>query len=202
MEPQNPEQLPTSPIAAPPDTPAPLSPLPAARPEEQVICKIKRHPIGIIGMYVAVGFLLLVLTAVAFLVAPAVFSSYDSGQVMTIGAIVFVVAAVAGTGFLFIVSKVYWGNSWTVTSESIIQVQRISLFDKQTSQLSLDNLEDITAEQDGLLAQMFHFGILSAETAAATDKFTFPYCPNPTKYAQQILEAREHFRQTHSTNSS
>jgi hypothetical protein len=49
---------------------------------------------------------------------------------------------------------------------------------------------------------MFHFGILSAETAAATDKFTFPYCPNPTKYAQQILEAREHFRQTHSTNSS
>lgn len=171
-------------------------------PEEQIVCKIKRHPIGMFGMYTAVGFLLLVLAIVAFGVVPSVFSNYSSGQVMTIGAIVFVIAAAAGTGFLFVAGKVYWGNSWTVTTESIIQVKRNSLFDKQTSQLSLDNLEDITAEQDGLLAEMFHFGVISAETAAATDKFIFPYCPNPTGYTQQILEARERFRQTRPNNPS
>lgn len=189
---------PIPPAAAPPE----LNPLPAARPEEQVICKIKRHPIGIVGTYVAVGFLLLVLAIVAFGVAPSVFTNYSSGHVMTIGAIVFIVAAAASTSFLFVVGKIYWGNSWTVTTESIIQVKRGSLFDKQTSQLSLDNLEDITAEQDGLVAQMFHFGVISAETAAATDKFTFPYCPNPTYYAQQILEARERFRQSRPANPS
>jgi hypothetical protein len=42
---------------------------------------------------------------------------------------------------------------------------------------------------------MFHFGVLSAETAAATDKFTFLFCPNPTYYAKQILAARERFEQ-------
>src|SRR5512143_888713 len=104
MEPQNPEQpeptayQPVSPPAAPPPEPAALNPLPAARPEEQVICKIKRHPIGIIGTYVAVGFLLLVLAVLAFVVAPSVFSGYDRGQLMTIGAIIFLIAAVAGTG--------------------------------------------------------------------------------------------------------
>ncbi len=196
MDPQNPDQ--PEPAAALPA----LNPLPAARPEEQIICKIKRHPIGMFGTYVAVGFLLVVLAIVAFGVAPSVFTNYSSGQVMTIGAIVFVIAAAAGTGFLFVVGKVYWGNSWTVTSESIIQVRRNSLFDKQTSQLSLDNLEDITAEQDGLLAETFRYGVISAETAAATDKFTFLYCPNPTYYAQQILEARERFRQTRPANPS
>ena len=192
MEPQNPYQ----PAAEPAPEASELKPLPAAQPDEQIICEIKRHPIGMFGMYTATGFLLLVLAVVAFVVAPSVLTNYSRNQVEAIGAIVFVVAAVVGTGFLFIVGKIYWGNSWTLTSESIIQVKRIGLFDKQTSQLSLDNLEDITAEQDGVLAQMFHFGVISAETAAATDKFTFLYCPNPTYYAQKILEAREHFRQT------
>lgn len=174
--------------------------MPAARPEEQVICVIKRHPIGMFGIYVAVGFLLLLLAVVAFLVAPSIFTSVGRGQVITIGVIVFVAAAAIGTGFLLIAGKVYWGNTWTLTNESIIQVRRISLFDKQTSELSLANLEDITAEQDGLLAQMFHFGVISAETAAATDKFTFLYCPNPTYYTQKVLEARERFEQTRPSN--
>jgi hypothetical protein len=198
MEPQNPYQPAVEPTTEPPA----LKPLPAARPDEQVICEIKRHPIGMFGIYIAVGFLLLVLAVVAFAVAPNIFTSYDRGQVMSIGAIVFVAAAAIGTGFLFIAGKVYWGNTWTLTNESIIQVKRISLFDKQTSELSLANLEDITAEQDGLLAQMFHYGVISAETAAATDKFTFLYCPNPTYYTQKVLEAREHFEQTRPHNPS
>jgi len=183
--------------------PAPLAvnnPLSTMRPGEQIICEIRRHPIGIIGMYGAVGLLLFVMAVLAFIIAPNVFTSYSSGQVMMAGGLVFAVAAITGVGFLFIVHTIYWGNSWIVTSDSITQVKRIGLFDKQTSQLSLGNLEDITAEQNGVLAQMLHFGVISAETAAATDKFTFIYCPKPTYYAQQILAARERFEQEHHQN--
>jgi hypothetical protein len=171
----------------------PLSAMPAG--QQEVVCEIKRHPIGIIGMYASVGFLLLVIAIVAFGVAPGIMTNYGRGQVMLVGALIFIISAILGGGFLAIVHKIYWDNCWIVNDDSITQIKRISLFDKQTSQLSLGDLEDITAEQDGMLAQMFHFGVISAETAAATDKFTFVYCPNPSFYAKQILAARTRFEQ-------
>jgi hypothetical protein len=89
----------------------------------------------------------------------------------------------------------YWGNSWVVTTDSITQVNQTGLFTRQSSQLSLANLEDVTAEQNGILAHAFNYGLLKAETAGEHSKFSFYYCPNPNLYAQQILHAREQFEQ-------
>ncbi len=171
------------------------NPLATMEAGEEVICEIKRHPIGIMAEYIAVGFMLLLL-AIAILVAPSVLTSSNSNQVLMVGAITFVIAAAIGSGFLFIASRVYWGNRWIVTNDSITQIIQTSLFSKQSSQLSFEHLEDVTCAQNGMGAEMFHFGILSAETAGAVDKFTFPYCPNPTYYAKQILMARERYEQS------
>jgi hypothetical protein len=158
------------------------NPLSVMQQEEQVICEIKRHPIGMLGMYVAGGGLLLVVAIMSLVTLQ-----------MAASVAIFVVVATIVTIFLLFVNKIYWGNRWIVTSDSITQIRQTSLFDKKSSQLSLANLEDITAEQDSMLAQMFHFGTISAETAAATDKFFLTYCPNPNEYARKILAAREHF---------
>jgi hypothetical protein len=176
--------------------PTPANNASVLRPEETVICEIKRHPIGILGIYTVAGGLLIILAVLIVAAGPAVFSNSSRSQVLLAGLLIWLVAAVISAGFLMIAKKVYWGNTWTVTDEAITQVKRISLFDRQTSQLSFGNLEDVTAEQDGMFQQIFHYGSLSAETAAATDKFTFNYCPNPSYYVKTILEAREHFEQT------
>lgn len=55
------------------------------------------------------------------------------------------------------------------------------------------NIEDVTAEQNGILAELFGFGTLKAETAGERSNFHFLYCPEPNKYAQIILHARERF---------
>lgn len=162
---------------------------------ERNIFEVKRHPIGMISMYVSVGFMLLVLAVVTFVVAPAVFTDVDKSQVYTYGSLLFLVIGLLSLGFVFISHIVYWGNRWILTSDSLTQVTQRSLFDKQSSQLSLGNLEDVTAAQDGILAHMFHFGVLRVETAGERSKFVFPFCPNPTYYAQQILNAREQFEQ-------
>ncbi|HEY5442402.1 MAG TPA: hypothetical protein VIJ68_02605 [Candidatus Saccharimonadales bacterium] len=189
MDPQTPSAAPT-----------PNNPLAVGEAGKQAICEIKRHPIGIIGIYAMAGFLLVFLAVLIFGVAPSVFSGSSHSQIMSVGMVVFLIAAILVAAFSLIAHVVYWGNRWIVNSTSITQVTRSSLFDKQTSQLSLGDLEDITAEQDGPLAQMFHFGTLSAETAAATDKFTFLYCPDPTVYAKKILAAREDFEQHRRTD--
>jgi hypothetical protein len=170
------------------------NPLSTMAPGEQVICEIKRHPIGIYADYLAVGFVLLLL-GMAVVVAPDILTSSDRSQVITIGAFIFLVAAVLGTGFLLAASKIYWGNRWIVTSDSITQIIQTGLFTKHSSQLSFEHLEDVTCEQNGMGAGMLHYGVISAETAGAVDKFTFMYCPKPTYYAKQILAARERFEE-------
>jgi hypothetical protein len=161
------------------------------QPGEKLIFEAKRHPIGMLGMYIMAGFLIIALAVFAFGVAPSVFSSFGEAQVQAIGVILVLTAVILIAIFLFISNKVYWGNSWILTSDSLVQVTQTSLFDKKSSQLSLEHLEDIGAQQNGILPHMFNYGVITAESAGATDTFTFNYCPNPNYYARLIVAARE-----------
>lgn len=161
---------------------------------EVTIFEVKRHPFGIIGIYLSFGFLLALVGVIA-IIAPNLLPDMDPTMIRKVSLAVFLVAFVFSAIFVFIAHVVYYGNRWILTSDSLTQIAQNSLFDKQNSQLSLGNLEDISAHQDGILAHIFGFGLLKVETAGEREKFAFPYCPNPNKYAQQILMAREAFEQ-------
>lgn len=169
--------------------------LTVTQPGEQTICEIKRHPIGIIGIYVMSGILLIAVAVLAFAIAPQIGSSNSSQQITQIGAVALLILAVICGVYSLIATKVYWGNSWVLTTDSITQVNQLTLFNRQSSQLSLGNLEDVTAEQNGILTHIFNYGLLKVETAGERSKFQFAYCPNPNLYAKKILEAREGFEQ-------
>lgn len=166
-----------------------------ALPQERVIFRIKRHPIGILAVYFTSSVLLIVLAVVAFGVAPRYFTSTSSSQVFGIAAVAYSIFLLLVSVFVYVAHIVYWDNSWTLSDESLAQVTRSSLFDKQSSHLSLGNLQDVIASQEGILPHMFHYGSLIVETAGEKSKFIFPLCPNPNLYAQHILEAREQFEQ-------
>lgn len=199
QEPQNPLVPPLAPQDSNPQLPPVHNPLEVMQPGEQTICEVKRHPIGMLGVYFVSGSLLLVLAVLAFVVAPSVSSDHRS-QAMALGTLAFLIVGGLLLGFVFIANKVYWGNSWVVTSDSLTQVVQTSLFSKQSSQLSLGNLEDVTVEQDGIFPQLFKYGVLRVETAGERSKFVFPFCPNPNYYAKKVLAAREAFEQRRHAN--
>jgi hypothetical protein len=107
--------------------------------------------------------------------------------------VIFLIIAVVSLGFTFVANYVYWGNRWIVTSDRITQIAQISLFNKQASQLSLKNIEDISATKTGILQHLFNYGTIKAETANERTHFTFMYCPRPEEYAQRIIDAHEKF---------
>jgi hypothetical protein len=172
------------------------NPLEVIQPDEQIICEIKRHPAGIIGMYLIASVIIIIFAVFCLAILPDIFSA-NRGSATAIGTAVFLLATCIVIGLVFIANKIYWGNSWVVSSDSLTQISQTSLFHKQTSQLSLGNLEDVSSEQSGIWAQLLRFGTLKAETAGERSKFVFPYCPNPNSYAQKILAAREAFEQAH-----
>lgn len=175
--------------------PAPVkNPLSVMQPGETAICEIKRHPIGLFGIYFLTA--LIVILGLAGVAAIPHFVTDLTSQAKTgivIGAVILVILAIL---YMYIGTLIYKANRWVVTSDSLTQIARRGLFDSQASQLSMGNLEDITAEQNGILAHMFNYGVLRAETAGERSKFYFLYCPNPNAYAQQILGARERFEQS------
>jgi hypothetical protein len=173
------------------------NPLAVMQPGEQIICEIRRHPIGMLGAYIMSGFILIVLAVLSFIVVPGMAGPDNHSKALTAGSLLFLVIATLVLIFVFIANKVYWGNHWVVTSDSITQITQVSLFNKQSSQLSLGNLEDVTTVQKGIFQEMFKFGTIRAETAGERSKFSFPFCPNPNYYAQKILAAREVFEQGH-----
>ncbi len=165
------------------------------QPGEQILCEIKRHPIGLIGAYIAAAFLVVIAAVLAFVVAPMILTDMDKDRLFSMGGLIVLFVTLLAAAYLWITSVVYNGNRWIVTSDSITQVTQTSLFAKQSSQLSLANLEDISAEQNGIFAHMYNYGVIKAETAGERSKFVLTYCPNPNYYAQCILDAREKFEQ-------
>jgi uncharacterized membrane protein YdbT with pleckstrin-like domain len=158
---------------------------------ERVLCNIKRHPIGLVGVYAISGLLLVALfVAVGFL--PTLLPDMTSAD-KTYAFVAAISLASLIVLFAWIAVIIYKGNRWVVTSDSITQIQQISLFKKQTSQLSLENLEDVTFEQNNILQTIFGYGTLKVETAGEHSKFQFPFCPNPKKCAVDIIEAHEQF---------
>jgi hypothetical protein len=216
MQPQEPNQQPSQPeypqqsapqqqYQTPPETqPAtdkPVSnPLESMQPGEKIICEIKRHPIGLLGVYVSIALLLVLIMVLGYGIGPSIFTDVDKTKVYSYTSLILLVALAFSAITVLIAHVVYWGNRWVVTSDSVTQITQLSLFSKQSSQLSMGNLEDVTAEQNGILAHMFNYGVLKAETAGEHSKFRFIYCPNPNYYAQQILGAREAFEQQHYRN--
>lgn len=149
-------------------------------------------------MYVSAVFALIVVVALAVM-APTIFNQYASNMAESSSSVItFVQAGAAVFGIvivlvLFVATMVYWQNRWIVTDDSITQITQNSLFGRRVSQLSMENLEDITIDQNGIIQTMFNFGTLRAETAGERSKFVFQYCPDPKKYARAILEVHEAF---------
>jgi hypothetical protein len=75
----------------------------------------------------------------------------------------------------------------------LAQITQRSLVNRKISQLSLANVEDSHAEQRGILPTIFNYGTLTIQTAGEMENFIFTLCPNPTKYAEEILEAHQNY---------
>jgi uncharacterized membrane protein YdbT with pleckstrin-like domain len=186
MPPQ--QDYPLSNIQAPLDV---RNPLAVMQPGEKVLCEIRRHPFGLFGLYATSVFMGIIALCAAVAVpyfATFLTTEQKVGVVLAAGLVLVVTALITWIGVY-----VYKGNRWIVTSDSITQVQQTGLFNNRSSQMSLANLEDVSARQDGIIQQMLGYGVLTVETAGERSKFVFNFCPSPNEYARKIIAAHEEF---------
>ncbi len=154
---------------------------------------IKRHPFGLVALYLQVIVGLGVAAGLIDFLVNQLISADNRASILPWLNLVLILIAGIAVIFLIIATFVYLQNRWIVTDDSITQITQNGLFKRQMSELSMANIEDVTAVQNGLLATVFGFGTLKAETAGERSNFHFIYCPRPNTYAKIVLDARERF---------
>lgn len=161
---------------------------------EEVVRVIKKHRIGLIGLYVVglgIAFIMLVTSVTAGLWLDdqqAVQLPISASLVLTL---VGVVLAALVTVFTYVAGYIYQNNVIIVTSDKVVQILYRSIVDRKISQVSLGDLQDVTAEQRGFVARIFKYGTLVIETAGEQNNYNFTFAPFPYECAKDIVSARE-----------
>lgn len=155
-----------------------------------MIFVVRRHIIGLIIIYLEALAGVVALLAFAYLVFSSFFDSLSpSSYRLVLASIVLALAFLVFV--LFVATYIYRQSRLIVTDKNLIQVTQRGLFSRKVSRLSMANVEDASAEQRGILATILNYGILTVQTAGERENFVFSYCPNPDKYASEIIEAHQ-----------
>jgi uncharacterized membrane protein YdbT with pleckstrin-like domain len=180
----------------PPSQPPPLSGLSKHReedmlePGECVLTVVHRSIIGLLGIYLVAFLAVAAIVALVFTVSPDTFDTSSASISGMVSAIIILAAVLLGI-ILFAATHVYRQSRLLVTNRSLVQVMQKTLFIRKVSRLSMSNVEDVSEEQRGFAASLFNYGTLTVQTAGTEDNFIFTLCPNPTKLADRIIEARQ-----------
>jgi hypothetical protein len=163
--------------------------------EETLIADIRRHPFGLFLIYLQVVVALGLSLVLIFAFLPSVIETLnvDSSAANSLATAFGFFAVVFGLIFFVLATRIYKGNQLIVSDKNVTQVLQIGLFNRKVSELSMANIEDVTAQQRGIFPTMFNYGVLRIETAGEQNNFSFVYCPNPNAYAKAILDARLQF---------
>lgn len=162
-------------------------------PNERILMVVKRHWSGLIPTIFSATVIFIAGLAGVF----ALSRFRDSvEQIVSLPiAILGLLVLVAFLLFVMGISVwVYTHNMMVVTNEKVVQLLYFSLFNRQISRLILQDIQDVTYRQTGILSRFFKYGTLHMETAGEAANFDFPYAVNPHEVSQRIGAMCEELR--------
>ncbi len=166
---------------------------------EYVAMEVRRHPIGLISIWVSMGLLV-----VATLAIIPLYAMYRAGIASTLSfsvdkmpsesAIMLPLFALAALFVLggFVAMYVYTANLFYLTNESIIQYVQSSIFSTKQQQINLVNIDDVSYRQQGILQQVLNYGTVRVSTEGdERNPYVFYFVAHPQLVVQTINDAME-----------
>jgi hypothetical protein len=167
-------------------------------PGEYVLEVVRRHPIGLVGIWAITIFLVLVTLALVPLyggsrgfVAQILGTSVNNlPSAVTMATPALILSAFFLLGGL-IATYVYNANKFYITTESIIQFVQYSLFASKQQVVNLINVEDVSADQTGILQQVLNYGTLRVSTQGEETIYHFRFVADPNTIVHNVNDATE-----------
>ncbi len=160
---------------------------------ETKVTEIRKHPFGIILLYVQTGIALTIALGLMYAVLPQFITDDNRSVLYSAMGIITILSIGVTLLVLFLASFVYRQSYLIITNKNVVQVLQKGLFTRQVSELSMANIEDVSSFQRGVFATMFNFGRMVVETAGEQNNFVFSYCPKPNYHCKVLLDARQKY---------
>lgn len=157
---------------------------------ERIMAEIERTKIGLIPI-IGFGTLALIGSFAALFMVARFRDAVQDTVGLGMAVLVIFALTVLFEIFTYIAYIVYVRNKLIVTNESIIQHLQRGLFHRHISQLNVGNVEDVTVNQNGILAHWLNYGTIIVETAGEQSNFKFKLAKEPYKAAETIIECHE-----------
>ncbi len=92
---------------------------------------------------------------------------------------------------LFLIWMHYYLNVQIVTNLRIVDIDQVGLFSHVISELHIENIEDVTSETNGILGNVFNYGMVFVQTAGSRERFEFNNVPEPSHINKLLLDLYE-----------
>lgn len=109
------------------------------------------------------------------------------GIVAFIGLLLLVFIGLLALGTIWIWRR----NKIIITTNHIVDIDQVGLFNRTISTLHLDEIQDISAKINGPLQTVLKFGTIIIQTAGERENFVFDFVPNPYELENYILDVRK-----------
>lgn len=87
----------------------------------------------------------------------------------------------------------YYFDVWIVTDRRIVNIEQKALFSRETSELRLEKIQDVTTDVRGIIPTFLNYGDLLVQTAAEKEKFLFHNIPDPYEVKDLIMRLQKKF---------
>lgn len=169
--------------------------------DEEVILVVRKHWIVLflpflIGTAVYLLSLLMVFALPSYV--PSLFTGFAYNITVPIISLIFLY----NTLFLYIKWLMHYLHVGIITNEHLVDIGQKNLFARKISQLGLENIQDVSASQMGMLQTFYNYGDVTIQTAGEMPNFTLEKAPNPYDLEQKIMELKEEFLKNKYGNSN
>ncbi|OGE80649.1 MAG: hypothetical protein A2660_01000 [Candidatus Doudnabacteria bacterium RIFCSPHIGHO2_01_FULL_45_18] len=152
--------------------------------DENIVLLLRRHPFTIyirIGFYV-LAFLVPIVAGVMFYSYLSVHNWFDT---------FFFVSSIWYLGLwlaVFHSLTLYTLNTVLITDRRIIDSDQHGLFNRETSELHSNRIQDVSTHTNGMIETFLQFGDVTVQTAASEKQFVFHQVPRPDKVKDVIMQ--------------
>jgi hypothetical protein len=163
---------------------------------EYVISAIRRHPIGLI-LPLALGVFLITIALTILSNYPAIVTllsiqgQFAGPTALAVPLLIFCGIVALG---MYVTYYVYSNNKFYLTNESVIQELQMSLFSRHEQVASLENIEDASYYQEGIMQQIFDYGTIRLSTQGDETTYRFAYASHPKQRIATLNNAVESFK--------
>lgn len=158
--------------------------------DEEVIMVVRKHWIALLLPILSGAMIYVVGLLIVFIIpifVPKLYEGIGYNILVPVMSLFFLF----NTLYMFIEWLMYYLHIDIVTTEHLVDIGQRNLFSRKIATMDLENIQDVSAAQMGMLQTFYNFGTVTVQTAGELPNFVFEKVPNPYDVAQRIMELKE-----------